>query len=89
MAKTRLNSDEIAQAVLTEIRSFDACRNVQDVVIGRTDQNDANWQIDSFIADGAAAVSHDCKIHAFAVQRRLQRDFDVIWPNRGDLRPGD
>jgi hypothetical protein len=82
MQKTKLNPDEIRHAVLAEMRADDICRNVQDVVIIRVTRSDAeaNWAIDSYIPDGAAPVSFDCKRRGIAVQAQLQKQFDAIWP---------
>ena len=82
MPNTRVNPDDLKQALLVAIRSFCPCDNLQDVVIVRVHRATAaaNWEIDSFIGDEAAPVPHDCKVHAFAMQILLQREFDVIWP---------
>jgi hypothetical protein len=42
---------------------------------------ETNWAID-FIADGAARISHDCKIQIIALQNRMQREYEAIWPNQ-------
>jgi hypothetical protein len=79
--KTRVTPDDLKQAVLVAIRSFGPCDTLQDIVIVRVHRATAaaNWEIDGFIGDGAAPVSHDCKVHAFAMQILLQREFEVIW----------
>ena len=33
------------------------------------------------IADGAARISHDCKIQIIALQNRMQREYEAIWPD--------
>ena len=85
MTKTLLNPDELERLILTELRSFNPCENVQDVLVTEVrDGGEANWTIDSCVADGASHVSFDCKRHALAVQVRLQRDFDAIWPDKSE-----
>ena len=83
MSKTRLYPDDIREAVLADIRAFDACRNVRNIAIVPVNAPEAetNWAID-FIADGA---SHDCKIQIIALQNRMQREYEAIWPD--DERP--
>ena len=81
MSKTRLYPDDIREAVLADIRAFDACRNVRNVAIVPVNAPEA---ID-FIADGAAQISHDCKIQMIALQNRMQREYEAIWPD--DERP--
>ena len=58
MSKTRLYPDDIREAVLADIRAFDACRNVRNVAIVPVNAPEAetNWAID-FIADGAAQAA--------------------------------
>jgi hypothetical protein len=87
MQKTKLNPDEIGHAVLAEMRADDICRNVQDVVIIKVTSPDAeaNWKIDSYIADGAAPVSFDCKRRGIAAQEKLQKQFDATWPEGDHL----
>jgi hypothetical protein len=64
----------------------DACRNVRNVAIVPVNAPEAetNWAID-FIADGAAQISHDCKFQMIALQNRMQREYEAIWPD--DERP--
>jgi hypothetical protein len=82
MSKTRLYPDDIREAVLADIRAFDACRNVRNIAIVPVNAPEAetNWAID-FIADGAARISHDCKIQIIALQNRMQREYEAIWPD--------
>ena len=83
MSKTRLYPDDIREAVLADIRAFDACRNVRNIAIVPVNAPEAetNWAID-FIADGAARISHDCKIQIIALQNRMQREYEAIWPDQ-------
>ena len=83
MSKTRLYPDDIREAVLADIRAFDACRNVRNIAIVPLNAPEAetNWAID-FIADGAARISHDCKIQIIALQNRMQREYEAIWPDQ-------
>jgi hypothetical protein len=86
MSKTRLYPDDIREAVLADIRAFDACRNVRNIAIVPVNALEAetNWAID-FIDEGAARISHDCKIQIIALQNRMQREYEAIWPD--DYRP--
>ena len=86
MSKTRLYPDDIREAVLADIRAFDACRNVRNIAIVPVNAPEAetNWALD-FTADGAVRVSHDCKIQMIALQNRMQREYEAIWPD--DDRP--
>jgi hypothetical protein len=90
MSKTRLYPDDIREAVLADIRVFDACHNVRNIAIVPVNAPEAkaNWAID-FTADGAARASHDCKIQMIALQNRMQREYDAIWPDddRSDRPP--
>lgn len=83
MSKTRLYPDDIREAVLADIRAFGACRNVRNIAIVPVNAPEAetNWAID-FIADGAARISHDCKIQIIALQNRMQREYEAIWPDQ-------
>ena len=83
MSKTRLYPDDIREAVLADIRAFDACRNVRNIAIVPVNALEAetNWAID-FIDDGAARISHDCKIQIIALQNRMQHEYEAIWPDR-------
>ena len=83
MSKTRLYPDDIREAVLADIRAFDACRNVRNIAIVPVNALEAetNWAID-FTADAAARISHDCKIQMIALQNRMQREYEAIWPHR-------
>jgi hypothetical protein len=83
MSKTRLYPDDIREAVLADIRAFNACRNVRNIAIVPVNALEAetNWAID-FIADGAARISHDCKIQIIALQNRMQHEYEAIWPDR-------
>jgi hypothetical protein len=82
MPKTLLNRSDIEEMVMNELRSFAPCNDVQNVVVVRaTDIEGANWRIDSYVADGGPPVSGDCKRRGIEVQQKLQKSFDVIWPN--------
>ena len=83
MSKTRLYPDDIREAVLADIWAFGACRNVRNIAIVPVNAPEAetNWAID-FIADGAAQISHDCKIQMIALQNRMQREYEAIWPDQ-------
>ena len=60
MAKTLLNCSDIEEMIMKEVRSFAPSSNVQSAVVARaTDIEDANWRIDSYIADGGPPVSGD------------------------------
>ena len=66
---------------MNELRRFALCNDVHNVVIARaTDIEGSNWRIDSYIADGSSPVSGDCKRRGIEVQQKLQKTFDVIWP---------
>ena len=47
MSKTRLYPDDIREAVLADIRAFDACRNVRNVALVpvKAPEAETNWAI--------------------------------------------
>lgn len=69
MAKTMLGPDELAQAIMVQLRYIACCKGLQNVAITpvRDPMIDSNWE-------------SDCKIEAMAAQERLRRMFDAIWP---------
>ena len=82
MAKTMLRPDELAQAIMVQLRYSACCKHLQNVEITpvRDPDIDSNWEISGYPVGGAPPVPHDCKIEAMAAQERLRRIFDAIWP---------
>src|SRR3979490_1077166 len=82
MAKTMLTPDELAQAVMTQLRYIACCNDLKNVAITpvRDPMIDSNWEISGYQCAGAPPVRHDCKTEAMAVQERLRTTFDAIWP---------
>jgi hypothetical protein len=81
MPKTLVNRSDIEEMVMNELRRFASCNNVQNVVVAwAADIEGSNWRIDSYIADGSSPVSGDCKRRSIEVQQKLQKTFNVIWP---------
>jgi hypothetical protein len=82
MAKTMLGPDELAQAIMVQLRYIACCKGLQNVAITpvRDPMIDSNWEISGYQCVGAPPVLHDCKIEAMAAQERLRRMFDATWP---------
>jgi hypothetical protein len=82
MAKTLLRADELAQAIMMQLRYIACCNNLQTVVITPVEDPmiDSNWEISGYQCAGAPPVLLDCKIEAMAVQERLRTTFDAVWP---------
>jgi hypothetical protein len=82
MAKTMLRPDELAQAIMVQLRYRDCCKHLLNVEITpvRDPMIDSNWEISGYPVVGAPPVLHDCKIEAMAAQERLRKLFDAIWP---------
>jgi hypothetical protein len=85
MAKTMLRPDELAQAIMMQLRYIGCCKHLQNVVVTPVEDPaiDSNWEISGYPCAGAPPVAHDCKIEAMAAQERLRRTFDAIWPQIG------
>jgi hypothetical protein len=86
MPQVEVLTDDLKAIALGEIRSRRGCEGVKDIFIQRIvfERARSNWSLT--LADLGSADRNTAQLSAIAVQRDLQRKYQVLWEKDASSR---
>jgi hypothetical protein len=83
MTKTYLNPDELEAMVGAELRKDPAYADVKVKIVPVTDLAvDSSWRVEVFLEAPKRKLHRKCRMAAMALQRKLRRQYEAIWPRQ-------